>query len=161
MKYLEYIPKNHPYIEFMGTLDEAESALGLAISLFNKEDDIKRDITWIQDLLFRIGFTVTGKNCVSDQDLLKLERKIDEYSRNIEPVFTLNGGHPASAAISLARAMVRRVERRFVDLVERKEIINKQKLMQALLNRISDTLYTLQLTVNLEYGYENKRVSCS
>ncbi len=160
IKYLEYVSKNHPFMEFMGTLDEAESALGLASSLIKEDNEYKRDIDWIQELLFRIGFTIADKTCITQEDIEKLEKITDKYSERIQPRFSLNGGHPASAAVSLARAIVRRTERRLVDLVERKELINQQKLVQALLNRASDALYAIQIALNTDYGYKNKEIKC-
>ncbi len=159
MKYLEYIPKNHPYIEFIGTLDEAEASLGLASSLL-EDSKLKEEVDWLQEVLFRIGFTAAGKNCLKKEDLERIERMIDKYSEGLSPTFTLNGGHPASAALSLSRAIVRRVERRLMDLIEKKEIITNQELVQAILNRVSDALYVLQVKINMDKGIENKPIKC-
>lgn len=160
-KYLDYIPKNHPFIEFVGSLDEAEAALGLASSLVPSElSKIREELDWIQNLLFRIGFTISGKRCVSENDLKILEKIADEYSIYASPAFKLNGGHPASAAISLARTLVRKVERRLVDLVEKKEIITDEKLLMTLLNRASSSLYALQLAVNSLLKVELKDARC-
>ncbi|MGB9725840.1 MAG: cob(I)yrinic acid a,c-diamide adenosyltransferase [Fervidicoccaceae archaeon] len=162
LKYLEYIPKNHPFIEFVGSLDEAESALGFASSLIPQEiEKIKNELDWIQGLLFRIGFTVSGNKCIDENDLKRLENIADKYSIYIESVFTLNGGHPASAAVAMARSLVRRAERRLIDLIEKKEPIGEEKLVLSILNRISSSLYALQIAINKLMNYETKPVKCS
>jgi len=162
LKYFDYIPKNHPFIEFVGSLDEAESALGLASALLpNELEKIKNQLDWIQNLLFRVGFTVSGKNCVNEGDLHRLESIADEYSHFVGNIFTLNGGHPAAAAVSLARSLVRRAERRLIDLKERKEPIGEEKLVLSILNRMSSTLYAIQLAINKLMNYETRAVRCS
>ncbi|PMB78012.1 MAG: ATP:cob(I)alamin adenosyltransferase [Fervidicoccus fontis] len=161
MKYLEMVPKNHPFVEFVGELDEAEASLGLASSLIPDElKEIKSEVDWIQTLLFRIGFTIAGKDCISEEDLKVLESIADKYSIYAKPLFLLNGGHPAATAVSLSRAIVRRVERRLIDLISRKEVINKEKLVLSILNRASSALYGIQLAINGKLGYETKRIEC-
>lgn len=161
LRYLEYIPKNHPFIEFVGSLDEAESALGFASSIIPSElEEVKKELDWIQELLFRIGFTVSGNNCISEDDLKKLENIADIYSNYVGGQFTLNGGHPASAAVGFARSLVRRAERRLVDLIERKEPIGEEKLVLSLLNRISSSLYAIQIAINKMVNFETKPVKC-
>ncbi|MCI4397183.1 MAG: cob(I)yrinic acid a,c-diamide adenosyltransferase [Thermoprotei archaeon] len=161
LKYLEYIPKNHPFIEFIGTLDEAEAAIGFASTLIPRElSRLKDELDWMQSLLFRIGFTVSGKKCIDESDLASLESITDYYSKYVKGQFTLNGGHPASAAVSLARSIVRRAERKLVDLIDRKEPIGEEKLVLSLINRLSSALYAIQLAINELTGSVTHPVKC-
>ncbi|MEM3837137.1 MAG: ATP:cob(I)alamin adenosyltransferase, partial [Fervidicoccaceae archaeon] len=147
--------------EFMGSLDEAEAALGLASSIIpNELQSLREKLNWIQALLFRIGFTVSGKKCISQDDLKKLEEIADSYSSYVGNQFVLNGGHPAAAAVSLARTLVRRAERRLVELIERKEPIGEEQLVLSLMNRISSSLYAIQLAINGITGEKADIVKC-
>lgn len=155
------VSKSHPLIELVGTLDEAESALGLAQSLLpDGLDDIARDLEWAQNLLFRVGFTIAGRKCVSEDDVRVLEEMSDRYSRNLEPLFVLHGGHPSSAACSLARSIVRRAERTLVGVLESGVEMPEGGLLLKTLNRLSDALYAVSQALNKRLGKTPNRASC-
>ncbi len=63
------------------------------------------------------------------------------------PTFIVPGATPASAALDLARTIVRRAERRAVDLQRTGMLVNMEIIRY--LNRLSDMVYTLA-------RYENK-----
>ncbi len=157
------VSKTHPCIEFIGCLDEAEAAVGLARSLLPEEmEDLAELLAWVEDALFRIGFTVNGKNCVTPGDVEKAEAEIDRLSGSIEFSFTLNGGHPAAAATSLARAVARRAERRLWSCLEVTGGPGGDDLLAArLLNRLSDLLYAVQLEINRRTGHKPGKPSCT
>ncbi len=146
------VAKSHPCIEFMGSLDEAEAAVGLARSLLEEAGgprELVEALRWVEGLLFRVGFTLAGHKCVTTEDIREAERLIDTYTRHLAPGFTLNGGHPAAAATSLARAVVRRAERRLWSCLDTAgEQPVDAKLAGTLLNRASDLLYALQHAIN-------------
>ncbi|ALL01755.1 hypothetical protein Pyrde_1712 [Pyrodictium delaneyi] len=164
------VPKTHPCIEFVGALDEAEAALGLAQSLLETltsrkneaVDEYSRILEYMQLLLFRTGFTVNGKVCISEDDVKQLEEIIDNLSKFIEPFFTLNGGHPAAAATSYARAVIRRAERSLWRCIEAldKEPQREHRLAARILNRLSDLAYALQHAINSSLDIPIKRVDC-
>jgi len=158
------VPKTHPCIEFVGALDEAEAALGLARSLLRAEQrDIAELLLWIEELLFRIGFTFAGsKECITYGDLEALERLLDAHSGEVEPVFTVTPSYAAAAAISLARAVTRRAERRYWACLEAlAELRDTDRLGGKLLNRISDLLYVLQLIAAKKAGEKPPQATCS
>ncbi|ABM80829.1 ATP:cob(I)alamin adenosyltransferase [Hyperthermus butylicus] len=160
-----WVPKSHPCVEFVGTLDEAEAAIGLAMSILEWLDKRNRHIAIIlkkvQQLLFRIGFTINGRTCLGPEDLKWVESLVEKLSQNLEPTFKLNGGHPAAAAVSLARAVTRRAERAFWRCVWEVGLPQGQvELPARLLNRLSDLLYLLQHEINKNHGMEIDEVTC-
>ncbi|MET1102061.1 MAG: cob(I)yrinic acid a,c-diamide adenosyltransferase [Pyrodictiaceae archaeon] len=150
----ERVSKSHPCIEFVGVLDEAEAWLGFAASLVPERfEEVKKDLDWMQSLLFRIGFSLSGELCVEESDVKELERITDKYSEALEPLFTLNGGHPAAAAISIARTVVRRLERRLAACLD-KGVSSEHNLLRymAIINRMSDALYAMSIWLNKKLG---------
>ncbi len=161
------VPKTHPCIDFMGSLDEAEAALGLARSVletFTNDGRIAAQLEWLEELLFRIGFTVFGTRlCINENDVRTVEKNIDRLAEKIRPGFTLNGGHIAAATISVARAIVRRAERDFWrcrPYIEGKANSDALNVAGMLLNRISDLLYMLQREINIAAKIEMKTPQC-
>ncbi len=151
--------KTHPCVEFIGALDEAEAAVGYARSVL-RDKELRSLLEWVEELLFRIGFSFAGKSCVTAEDLGRLEREIDRLSAEIEPVFTLNGGDPGAAAVSLARAVTRRAERRFWACIEASGERPGDELLAKLLNRVSDLLYAVQVAAQRRAGVEPGRPRC-
>lgn len=154
------VEKHHPCIEFMGVLDEAESWLGFASSLLTNTglEEARRDLDWMQQLLFRIGFSMSGTSCVDSGDVDRLEKIVDRYSSALRPLFTLNGGHPAAAAISVARTVVRRLERRLSYCIANGLLGEEHRVFLAVVNRMSDALYAMSIWVNRELGVEVEHV---
>ncbi|MER3480822.1 MAG: ATP:cob(I)alamin adenosyltransferase [Meiothermus sp.] len=155
------VPKDHPRVEAYGTVDEANSAIGLARSLLPAAHaDIGGDLEYLQNALFDLGADLAtrqgspyAKNLarLDAQDVERLEALIDRYQEEAPPFtgFIHPGGHPAAAALHLARTVVRRAERGVVSLA-RQEEINLEALRY--LNRLSDLLFTLARVVNKREG---------
>jgi len=148
------VPKDHPLMEFLGTLDEANSSLGLAASMV--EGKAREDLRRIQRLLFRVGFTLSGKKEVTDADVEWLEKVADEYLAGfVFKGFILPGGSQPAAATHLARSIVRRAERRLVSLYRSKKLpVNEEiaRLLLRTLNRTSDALYAIAVWLDKEAG---------
>jgi cob(I)alamin adenosyltransferase len=91
---------------------------------------------------------------IEEEDVSGLERLIDRFDEELEPLrqFILPGGHPAAAALHLARTIVRRAEREVVSLA-RKERVNPTAAIY--LNRLSDLLFVLARAVNGRAGIED------
>jgi cob(I)alamin adenosyltransferase len=151
------VPKDHPLIEFVGSLDEAVSSIGLAAALcsggFQKISNQLKDF---QRLLFNIGFLLSGHADLSDETVTEIERIIDEYMEGIElKGFILPGGTPCSSAIHVARATTRRAERMLVRVIRNGGYgISPEKLGIALriLNRLGDALFAIGLWVQAKEG---------
>ena len=151
------IPKHKVRLDVVGTLDELNAVLGLALSEI-KRKDIGGPLTEVQNLLFNIGAEVAegstrAKKMIDDSlrvnpmHVATLERWIDAFEQNVPPLtaFILPGGSQAGARLHFARAICRRAERRLSELSE-KEGANPASLMY--LNRLSDFLFVLARTVN-------------
>lgn len=150
--------KHDPRVESYGTVDEANSTIGLAICALDDKDPLKPVLTRIQNDLFDLGADL----CVPDRgeklnyeplrmtpaQTLYLENAIDEFNARLEPLdsFILPGGSEASARLHLARAIVRRAERRVVALASTNERVNSDAIIY--LNRLSDFLFVAARIAN-------------
>ena len=136
-----------------GTTDEAVAALGLARSLC-EDPDMREDILVLQRELFVVGADLAanpakrkkldaGVSLVTDDMVRRLERRIDALvaQRPLPQVFIVPGANPASAALDLARSVVRRAERRVVEMEEAKRTVNPE--VRRYLNRLSDLIFVL------------------
>ena len=139
-----------------GTLDEAASVLGVARSLCNdgKHDDLAKDLLELQNGLFVAGAELAtapeaadrledGVSRVTEEMADGLDAKIDHYLEGVElaPQFTIPGGTQISAQLDVARAVLRRAERRVVALKEVGELASEAILR--FLNRASDLLFAM------------------
>jgi cob(I)alamin adenosyltransferase len=158
----KYVRKSHVLIELVGTLDEAESSVGLALSLLPDDlESVRSDLLWLQNLLFRIGFTLGGEKCLTEDDVKVLEDMIKRYQEKASPRgFLLHIGHPSSSALSLARTIVRRLERVFVKALDEGYLLEHESTMLPVINRISDVLYLMELAVNVSMGVEPVYANC-
>jgi cob(I)alamin adenosyltransferase len=83
-----------------------------------------------------------------------LEGQTDQLSKQVEMPreFILPGDSVAGAALSLARAIIRRAERRVVELFDAEEIKNPD--LQHYLNRLSSLCFVLELFENQAAGHK-------
>ena len=159
------VPKTHPCVEFIGALDEAESAVALARALAEEKglEELASGLGLAEEALWRIGFWLAGKRECITQDLVrKIESLIDRIAESLAPGFTMNGATAAAAAAALARATVRRAERRLWACLDTlPERPDGWELAARLLNRLSDLLYALQRRADLEQGQEPPPPPCT
>jgi cob(I)alamin adenosyltransferase len=141
--------------EAYGAVDEAASALGVARALCGPDDgELATDILRLQDDLFIAGAELAtapeaaerledGISRVTDEMASELEPAIDRYMSRVElpPKFVIPGGAPLSAQLDVARAVIRRAERRVVALNEAGELASETVLH--FLNRASDAVYAM------------------
>jgi cob(I)alamin adenosyltransferase len=153
--------KNDLRIEAYGTIDEANSAIGLArVATASDAVCARVDamLLSIQNDLFDLGADVCVPHSAKDTTQLlrivqsqvdRMERKIDELNAELEPLrsFVLPGGTPAAAALHLARTVTRRAERLLVALAE---VPGEEVGGPALryINRLSDFLFVAARYVN-------------
>ena len=138
------VPKSHPLIELLGTIDEANSMLGLARAYARVEglDELDGDLRWMQRLLFNVGFSITtGEARVSDEDVRRLESLADKYYGEALRRFVLPSGGLTASSLHVARAMVRRAERRMVSAVEKG--FKLDNILLKTMNRASDALFAM------------------
>jgi cob(I)alamin adenosyltransferase len=159
------VAKNHPFIEALGTVDEGNSAIGFAYSLLPDEENVKQcrqQLNFIQHALFDIGAALATprtshqeqkieKTSFDQNAIIKLEKWIDDLDQSLPKLtaFILPGGHPAAAALHLARSIIRRSERLVVSLFEEGHISHSVLIY---LNRLSDYLFMLSRSVNQLLG---------
>jgi cob(I)alamin adenosyltransferase len=148
------VPKYHPRIEALGTLDEASAALGLSRALCKARQStpillhIQRDL---QAVMAEIAATI--ENAPNHRKITKmsvqwLEQQIESLLTdvNMPEEFLLSGDSTAGAALDLARATVRRAERRVAGLLHTGEIENAELVRY--LNRLSSLCFILELLEN-------------
>lgn len=147
------VSKASPQPEAYGTVDELNSTLGLAKSLCREDyvrgiiDDIQKDLGIVAAELATETerHEELGKHgwIVSDDKVKKLEGFIQEIEHRVTmPTrFIIPGATSGAAAIDMARAIVRRAERRVVGLMETGDLQNQN--VAAYLNRTSDVLFAL------------------
>ncbi|MEX2543429.1 MAG: cob(I)yrinic acid a,c-diamide adenosyltransferase [Trueperaceae bacterium] len=161
----ERVSKNDLRVRAYGTIDEANSSIGLARSLL-REPDLDEALAEIQNALFDVGAdlaTPAGArqreqlDPVSAEDVAWLEEVIDHFSAELEALssFILPGGDAAGAALHLSRTVVRRAEREVIDLAERVEVGTD---VRSYLNRLSDLLFTLARVANMRAGISETRL---
>ena len=152
------LPKDDARMVAIGDIDEANSAIGLAV--FALDDGPLRDsLLRIQSDLFDLGADLATPGddfapspmtlrIVASQ-VARLEAEIDAMNDTMPPLasFILPGGTPAAAALHLARAISRRAERAAVAIPQ---AINPQA--RAYLNRLSDFLFVAARAVNQKAG---------
>ncbi len=149
------VDKANPRTEAYGSVDEAGSALGLARSLCGSEhEEIAADALSIQNDLFIAGAELAtapeaserledGISRITTEMVDDLDDVIDRYMDRVElpPKFVIPGGTPLSAALDVARAEVRRAERRVVALQAAEGLASGEVLRY--LNRASDAVYAM------------------
>lgn len=148
--YGQRVSKSDPRPEAYGTLDEANSTLGLARAL-SKNQKIKEIIHRIQEILFVLGAELASdpqhyeklKKKIEQDDVLQLEGLIEELEGQVRlpDSFIIPGGTLVAAVLDMARTIVRRAERRAVGLKETGLLSNDNLL--AYLNRTADLLFIL------------------
>jgi cob(I)alamin adenosyltransferase len=139
------VSKSSARMTAIGEVDEANSALGVALTLV-ADDSHRQRLQVIQNELFDLGADVAtpgeveGALRITAGQVERLEREIDAVNADLSPLtsFILPGGSPAAAAVHLARAIVRRAERAMVAL-NQAEPLNRDAL--AYVNRLSDHLF--------------------
>lgn len=148
------VPKHHVRIEAIGAVDEANAAIGIARRFTSDEAD--RMLEHIQNELFDLGADLCmpeqgtraeGALRVTAAQVERLEHEIDRLNANLEPLnsFVLPAGTDASAALHVARTIVRRAERAIALLAATEAVSD---IATAYVNRLSDHLFVLARHLN-------------
>ena len=148
-------------LEAYGTVDELNASIGV-IRSFEFPAGYKEYLVEIQNKLFNIGSrlasdekgeAVTSKLSISEEDIAKLEKAIDELDEELPELtqFILPGGVPAAAYCHVARTVCRRAERRILEFSEQAFV---QPEIMKYINRLSDFLFVLARKLNAISGTE-------
>jgi cob(I)alamin adenosyltransferase len=145
------IAKDSPEIEANGTVDEAQALLGLARAEAERGSELDDVLVALERDLYVLmaelatapanrAKLIAGQTLVTPAMVAALETRIDELSDRFPPVteFVLPGHDRVSAALDVARTVVRRAERLALGAVTAAE-----SQVVPYLNRLSDLLWTM------------------
>lgn len=148
--------KDSPRVEAYGTVDEANSAIGIVLAEQTVTAAIRECLTEVQHDLFELGgeLCIPGHRAIEQHRVDRLEKDLDRFNADLPKLdeFILPGGGRAASACHAARTIVRRAERRVVTL-KRSEPVRDEALKY--LNRLSDLLFVIaRVLVRAESGQE-------
>ena len=139
-------------VEAFGTIDEANSAIGIARLHMQGMPDLDAMLMSIQNDLFDLGADLATPDTgtppeyeplrIVESQVMRIENDIDRLNADLQPLksFVLPGGHSAAAHLHLARTITRRAERLMVTLSRSEgEIVSHAALKYV--NRLSDFLF--------------------
>lgn len=150
--------KTDPRLAAYADVDEANSAIGVALAMGDLAEDVRAVLTAVQNDLFDVGADFSTP-IVEDPEypplrvtadyVTRLERACDEFNERLTTLdsFILPGGTPGAALLHVARTTVRRAERSaWVLMATDAERTNAQAVTY--LNRLSDLLFILARVAN-------------
>jgi cob(I)alamin adenosyltransferase len=137
------VAKDCARVEAFGTVDEANSAIGIVLANA-VPDTVRACLTDVQHDLFELGgeLCIPGHSAVSEVYIDRLEHDLDGFNADLPRLkeFILPGGGQSAAACHLARAIVRRAERRVLSLAGVEDV---RAEVVKYLNRLSDLLFVI------------------
>jgi cob(I)alamin adenosyltransferase len=141
-------------IEAIGSVDEANAAIGFFRSLMDKADPICETILTIQKKLYYVMSDLASQNAederfvkLNDADITWLEEEIAKFEENLEipREFIVPGDHPLGAIMDLARTIVRRSERALIRYYQIEP--DRNPVLIQFLNRLSSFCYLAEIYV--------------
>lgn len=150
--------KTDPRLAAYADTDEANSAIGVAVTMGKLPADITDLLLRIQNELFDVGADLCNPVTpdpayaplrIDAGYITALEEACDKFNEGLPVLrsFVLPGGSPAAALLHVARTVVRRAERTaWAALEVHGDTMNP--LTAQYLNRLSDLLFTLARRVN-------------
>lgn len=144
------VPKDAARVEAYGTVDEANSAIGMVLAVPGLPPAVASCLIAVQHDLFDLGgeLCIPGMQLITPAQIDRLEQDLDAFNDPLPALkdFILPGGGPAAAACHLARTVTRRAERRVWTLMAAESAAsdaptNPQPARY--LNRLSDLLFVL------------------
>lgn len=145
-----------------GDVDEANSAIGVAIALGDLDTSVATLLASVQNDLFDVGADLCTP-IVADPKwttlridasyVERLEAACDDFNDSLPALdsFVLPGGTPGSALLHVARTVSRRAERSTWSLLAT-DPEGTNPLAATYLNRLSDLLFILARVANVEAG---------
>jgi cob(I)alamin adenosyltransferase len=155
--------KNDPRLEAYADVDEANSSIGVALSLGKIEDEaIVKLLIRIQNDLFDVGADLCTPVIdnpeheplrVLESQITYIENQIDHYNESLEPLrsFVLPSGTAAASLLHVSRTVVRRAERATWHAIHSFGG-GVNPLTAKYLNRLSDLLFVLARVENKSIG---------
>ncbi len=154
-----HLPKNHPFFEVVGDLDEAQAAIASflpALDNVGLQDakvilsNVLVQLSYIAGDAYQLKaaqFRVLDQTALLDQQIILLEAELPPLRGFILPI-----GHRTATQIHMARAIVRRAERHYVALIQ-----DERFPLEAtpFLNRLSDYLFLLARQINHQFAIDD------
>ena len=168
---LSSVSKTDPRVDAYGDVDEANSAIGVALAADSLPDDVAAVLQIVQNEMFDVGADLSNplravntgdappELRVTQEYIDRLEAWCDQFGDPLPNLksFILPGGSPAAAQLHVARTVVRRAERAAwvaVQVYGTEPIAEPDRpggvnpLAITYLNRLSDLLFILTRVVN-------------
>jgi cob(I)alamin adenosyltransferase len=155
------VPKDNPFIEALGSVDECNSCIGTALPFLPAKEEmteVRQQLEIVQHALFDVGAALAtprtratasklDKTRFDDEGTQLLEQWIDRMDECLPKLhdFILPGGDPAGAFLHLSRSICRRAERHILPLHRSGDVSDNLLIY---LNRLSDYLFMLSRYVN-------------
>ena len=152
------VAKSDAIMQAIGDVDEANSAIGVAIAALGDCDEAAL-LRRIQNDLFDLGADLatpeTGEKLeyeplrITEGQVAAIEKQIDRFNKDLQSLrsFILPGGSPAAAHLHLARTVARRAERMIVELsAQPQELVSGAAIRY--MNRLSDFLFVAARVMN-------------
>ncbi|HEX9064975.1 MAG TPA: cob(I)yrinic acid a,c-diamide adenosyltransferase [Streptosporangiaceae bacterium] len=150
--------KTDPRLGAYADVDEANSAIGVAVTTGGLPEDVRSLLIRIQNELFDVGADLCNPVApdphypplrIDEDYITRLEQACDEYNADLPTLrsFVLPGGTPGSALLHVARTVVRRAERSAWAAIEAHGD-TVSPLAAKYLNRLSDLLFILARVAN-------------
>ena len=150
--------KTDPRLAAYADVDEANCAIGVAVTMGGLPEDLRKLLVRIQNELFDVGADLSNPVTqepaypplrVAASYIEAVEAACDHYNAGLPTLrsFVLPGGSPGAALLHTARTVVRRAERSaWAAIGEYGQAMNP--LTAQYLNRLSDLLFILARHVN-------------
>jgi cob(I)alamin adenosyltransferase len=150
--------KNDLRLKAYADVDETNAHIGVALTLGDLDDDVRRVLTTVQNDLFDVGADLCAPIVpdaeypplrVEERYITRLEAWCDEFNEGLPKLssFILPGGTPGAAYLHVARTVARRAERSVWALLET-DAERTNPLTAKYLNRLSDLLFILGRCAN-------------
>jgi cob(I)alamin adenosyltransferase len=152
------VSKTDPRLAAYADVDEANSAIGVALALGELTEEIAGVLRAVQNDLFDVGADLCAPVVpdpkypplrITESYVERLEAWCDEFNDRLEKLssFILPGGTPGAALLHVARTVTRRAERGAWALIE-VDAERTNVLAARYLNRLSDLLFVLSRVAN-------------
>ncbi len=154
------VSKTDLRLEAYGTVDEANSWLGLLHACDSIPDEAHATLTNAMNRMFDIGSALATEpeskwqpEPFPEEAVSNLEKDIDELDAQLprHNSFVLPTGHPDSARANIARSVVRRAERQILALAQSGAEVDP--VLLRFVNRLSDYLFVLSRAINHRTGW--------
>ena len=154
--------KTDPRLAAYADVDEANCAIGVAVTMGGLSADVTRLLIRLQNELFDVGSDLCkpvaqperGSSLrIGEEYITRLEQECDRWNEGLPVLrsFVLPGGSPGAALLHAARTIVRRAERSaWAAVATHGEAVSP--LPARYLNRLSDLLFILARQANMTAG---------